>query len=171
MYIKQTPSSSLYRARLDMQTKDYVYSWIGSPYGPDSAGGMFKASYNINKKWNTELAYTFVEKGEKGDFIYTAHEETGYYDYYPSVKYTLQRDGKVPETVSEDELYDDAINMNVSGIKQYTHQIKLKSTYCINTHFEFSGQFVFTYIINNDHIKNNNDSGVELDLAVKYKIF
>ena len=59
--------------------------------------------------------------------------------------------------------------MNISGIKQLTHQLKLKSTYSINKHFDFSGQFIFTYIINNGHIKNNNDSGVELDLAVKYK--
>ena len=129
---------------------------------------MFKASYNINKKWNTEFAYTFVAKGQK-DHPEVDWEYQGYYDYYPSVKYTLQRDGKIPADKTEDELYEDALNMFPSGVKQYTHQIKLKSTYCINSNIEFAGQFIFNYIINNGHIKNNNDSGVELDLAVKYK--
>lgn len=170
MYLKQTPSSSLYRARLDMQTKEYVYSWIGSPYGPDAAGGMFKASYNINKKWNTEFAYTFVSKGEKWFPIVDKYKPTDeYYDYYPSVKYILKHDKQMPVEESDDELYEDALNMLPSGVIQYTHQIKLKSTYCINSNIEFAGQFIFNYIINNGHIKNNNDSGVELDLAVKYK--
>ena len=61
--------------------------------------------------------------------------------------------------------------MKLTGTKQITHQIKLKGTYLINTNFELCGQFVYSYIINNEHIKNNNDSGVELDLSLQYKIF
>lgn len=180
MYIKQTPSASLYRARLDMQTKDYVYSWIGSPYGPDSAGGMFSFEYDSNKKWKAGLDYTLVVKGQN-DFNLldlenpklTEKDSDGnqYYDYYPSIKYKLREKGKVNDGMTNDEIYKEAINMSISGTKQISNQIKLKGTYFINPHFELNGQFVYNYIINNKHEKNKKDSGVELDLSVTYKIF
>ena len=95
MYIKQTPSSSLYRVRRDMQTHQRVYSWIGSPYGPDCMGGELKFTYDRNKKWKAELGYSFIAKGEHDFSIFertVIDPESGaeYYDYYPSVKYKLQ---------------------------------------------------------------------------------
>ena len=172
MYIKQTPSASLYRARLDMQTKKYVYSWIGSPFGPDCAGGMFKAEYNA-QKWKLELDYLFVEKGENNKLLNKSWIDCDdeYYDYYPSVSYKLREKGIISDERTNDELYKEAINMNVSGIKEITNQITLKGTYFINELFELNGQIVYNYIINNGNIKNNNDSGVELDLSITYKIF
>ena len=174
LYVKQTPSASLYRTRLDMQTKKYVNSWIGSPYGPDCAGGIFKTEYNAGK-WKAELYYTFVTSGQNNFSLFskTIKTEDGqeYYDYYPSVRYKLREKGKTKDGVTNDELYDDAISMDVSGTKQISHEVRVKGTYFINNYFELNAQIVYNYVINNMNIKNKNDSGVELDLSVTYKIF
>ncbi len=178
MYIKQTPSASLYRVRQDMQSKKNVYSWIGSPYGPDCAGGMLKLEYDSNKKWKAGLNYTLVAKGEKnfGLFDKIVSDESGnysgkYYDYYPSVKFKLREKGIVNDGITNDELFDEAENMGISGTNQISNQIKLHGTYIINNLFELNGQFVYNYVVNNKNIKNTNESGVELDLSVTYNIF
>ena len=95
-----------------------------------------------------------------------------YYDYYPSIKYKLRQKKLVEnDGITNDDIYNEAINMKISGVNQITNQFKFKGTYFINNHFELNGQFVYNYIINSKHVKNNNESGVELDLSVTYKIF
>lgn len=181
MYIKQTPSASLYRVRKDMQTGSKVYSWIGSPYGPDCLGGIIKFTFDSNKKWNAQLSYSFVSQGmNSGNFdLFKKPNKYGYYEYYPSVLYQLiQESAKVtdPEekltdkTYTNDEISEIALNMKVSGRPQMTHQIKLKGTYKINDNFELSGQFAYNYIINFNH-ENKNKNGIELDCSFTYKIF
>lgn len=178
MYIKQTPSASLYRVRRDMQTGSKVYSWIGSPYGPDCLGGIIKFTFDSNKKWNAQLSYSFVSQGENTFKLFKANKY-GYYEYYPSVLYQLiQQTAKAtdPEdymtdsSLTNDEISEIALNMKVSGRPQMTHQIKVKGTYKINDSFELSGQFAYNYIINYDH-KNQNKNGIELDCSFTYKIF
>ena len=175
MYIKQTPSASLYRVRQDMQSKKYVYSWIGSPYGPDCAGGILKVEYDSNKNWKTGLDYTLVAKGvnDFGLFSKTIKDANGneYYDYYPSVKYKLRDKGIADDGTTNDKLYEEALNMKISGTNQISNQIKLYGTYNINNFVELNGQFVYKYVINNKNQKNTNESGVELALSVTYNIF
>lgn len=176
MYIKQTPSASLYRVRMDMQTHENVYSWIGSPYGPDCMGGELKLTYDRNTKWKVELGYAFIAKGEH-DFsifertVYNPDSDAEYYNYYPSVIYKLQEDEISDKEYTNDQLYDMAMDFGMSGVKQYNNIINLKASYEINEHFELTGQIQYNYIINNLHIENKNDAGLEVDLAVTYNIF
>ncbi len=173
MYIKQTPSASLYRKRQDMQSKKYIYSWIGSPYGPDCIGGELTFSYFHNDKWNINIGYTFIAKG-KNDFdifTHTADDNNGntYYDYYPSVIFKLQQQNISNSELTNDQLAEIAESMGISGTPTYTNQFLLKGTYFINPNFELNGQIVFNYTINSQHHRNNNKFGVEFDLAVTYK--
>lgn len=174
MYIKQTPSASLYRVRTDMQTKDDVYSWIGSPYGPDCFGAFLGINYDTNNKWKFNLEYSFVEKGANDFSLFdeTVEDDEGkkYYAYYPSVLFKLN---KIFNNIkyTDDELYEMAEQLSLSGIIQYTNQIKLNTTYCINDRLSISNQIVLDYIINNNHIKNKNDFGAEIDLSVSYIIY
>ena len=174
MYIKQTPSSSLYRVRTDMQTKDEVYSWMGSPYGPDCIGGNFHFIYDTQKKWTAEFDYLFVEKGEIDFTIFDkTFDDNGnkYYDYYPSVKFKLKKDHGAHTDISNDDLYKEAMNMKITGVPEYRNQISLKGKYKINNNFELNGQILFNYIINNNNIKNKTDFGTEAALSVTYNIF
>ena len=170
MYIKQTPSASLYRVRRDMQTGSSIYSWIGSPYGPDSAGGIIKFVYDANKKWKAELSYTVISKGQL-DFSIFKENEYGYYEYYPSVCYKLKEAGKTNTKLTNDDLYNIALDMELSGIPQISHQIKLNGSYLINESFELNGQLTYNYINNFKHIKNQPKQGLELAAALTYKIF
>lgn len=180
MYIKQVPSSSLYRFRTDMQTKQKVYSWIGTPFGPDCLAGEFSMEYKPENKWKLKLAYLFTAKGENDDPADLFRPVTGtdadgneaqYYDYYPSVKYKLQELGYVPVTESNDELYDDAMNMLPTGTLQMTHQVTLAGTYVIDGSWELNAQFAFDYILNSGHVTGKNETGVEAALSVKYNFF
>ncbi len=172
MYIKQTPSASLYRVRRDMQTGKDVYSWMGSPYGPDCLGGVVKVSFNSNEKWKTELSYTVVSKGENDFSLFSRMTgDSKYYEYYPSVCYKLKEQNESQTTLTNDDLYDIALNMKVSGTPQITHQIKLLGTYFINDNFELNGQFSYNYLINYMHNKNTLKNGIEIACSCTYKMF
>lgn len=184
MYIKQVPSSSLYRWRTDMQTKSRVYSWIGSPFGPDCIAGSLSVEYKPQNKWQLKLNYLFAAKGEKDDpaeLFHYAVDANGdpitdadgnvYYDYYPSVKFKLQDLGYVPVTESNDELYDDAMSMLPTGILQMTHQLALSGTYTFDSSWQLSGQMVLNYILNSEHVRGKNEMGAEFALSVKYNFF
>lgn len=169
MYIKQTPSASLYKFRIDMQTKERVYSWIGSPYGPDCIGGIFDIEYK-HPKFSAGLGYTLLVHGQNDYSIFESMTEDGkYYDYYPSVEYKLRKEGYTTDE-DEDALYQKAMSMKISGIQQITNSLSLKGSYIFNEQFELNGQILFDYIINSNHQKNNNDFGVEFDIAFTYKI-
>lgn len=56
--IKESPNWSLVSA------KDGAYEWIGSPLGPDSAGGTFCAEYERPGKFSVGLHYVFAARGE-----------------------------------------------------------------------------------------------------------
>ena len=179
MYMKQTPSSSLYRVRQDMQTKEQVYSWIGSPYGPDCMGGAVSIEYNSNKKWKAGLDYTFVAKGENdfSTFDQTTYDGK-YYNYYPSIEYRLKslaEDGVVDPNyntdITYDEIYDKTKRIWITGIGEFTNQIKLKGTYCINSSVEINGQIVYKYIVNFKHEKSVDAHGAEVSVAITYKPF
>lgn len=169
MYIKQTPSASLYKFRIDMQTKEKVYSWIGSPYGPDCIGGIFDIEYK-NPKFSAGLGYSLLVHGQNDISIFESMTDDGkYYDYYPSVEYKLRKEGYITDE-DEEALYQKAMSMKISGIQQITNSVTVKGSYLFNEKFEINGQIIFDYIMNSKHQKNNNDFGVEFDIAFTYKI-
>lgn len=168
MYMKQTPSASLYRYRVDMQTKQKVYSWIGTPFGPDCLAGQFRVQYSPNKNLNCEFDYVLSAKGNN-DFNTFNETFDGIYSYYPSVIWYLIKEKDYDMTY--DDLYAKAMNMMPTGIPVFTNQFGIQGTYTINNHIDISGKFVYSYVINNLHVKNNNASGVEISLSASYTLF
>ncbi len=169
MYIKQTPSASLYKFRIDMQTKGKVYSWIGSPYGPDCLGGIFNVEYS-HPDFKIGLGYIILAHGQNDLTIFDSMtDDKQYYDYYPSVEYKLRKEGYTTDE-DEDQLFKKAISLKLSGIKQITNSIAVNGSYYINEKFELNGRVLFNYILNSNHQKNNNVFGVEFDIAFTYKI-
>ncbi|MCQ2591510.1 MAG: hypothetical protein MJ188_01890 [Treponema sp.] len=175
LYIKQTPSSSLYRFRTDMQTKENVYSWIGSPFGPDCIAGIFRAVYSWDNKLTFEFNYTLAAKGEIDFNIFNNYVEkngTKYYNYYPSVIYKLKKDKLKDEiTVSDEELFDMAMSKKPSGVPVYSNSIKLRADYNFTKQICVTGQTVFVYEINSNHLLDNKQFGTEFGLSFSYKIY
>lgn len=168
MYMKQTPSASLYRYRVDMQTKQKVYSWVGSPFGPDCVAGQFRVQYNPVKKLKCEFDYVVSAKG-KNDFSTFNETYEGIYSYYPSVLWYLIKEKGYD--MSYDKLYDKAMNMLPTGVPVITNQFGVQCTYTLNNHIDMSGKIVYSYVVNNLHLKENNASGVEFSLAASYTLF
>ena len=171
LYLKFTPKASLYRVRDDNLSSDYIKSWIGSPYGPDSIGLQFMFGYEKVSKWKLNLGYLFTAKGENdfGMFEEYAESKNEKYDgiyssYYPTVAYKLG-------LVSHEEAYDDAMNMLPSGIIQFTNQIVLNGEYRFNKHIKTNGQFVYSLINNLHHEENKFGQGIEIAVSMTYNLF
>lgn len=170
MYIKQTPSASLYRMRVDMQTKKEVYSWIGSPYGPDCIGGFLSFEYK-HTNFKAGLDYNILVHGENDFNIFESKAPgTDVYDYYPSVEYKLRKDGHATDE-DEKQLYKKAMSLKPSGIQEITNSVSINGTYYLNNNFELSSRVLYKYITNFEHKKNNKKQGVEFDFAFTYKIY
>ena len=190
LYIKQTPSSSLVRIRKDMQTKGEIYSWIGTPFGPDCVAGQFELSYIPNKKWKTSVDYVVSAKGQDKEIFDSTltDPETGkvYYNYYPSVIWRLFNRNKYNNKLKsllgekynnsegeldEDALFEEVMRLFPNDNPIIKNEIALSAEYQFNEHLTFNEQTVFSYIINNEHINNKNDFGVQFSLALTYNLF
>lgn len=168
LYVKQTPDSSLYKARIDNLNNECnpIQSWIGSPYGPDSIGMQFRFAYEKFRKYSFEFDYILTLHGEIDFDIFTQMDEDGNYIYYPTVKYKF----KDKMGLSKNEIWDMANNMGLSGTIEQGHQFVLKGKYYFNEKISLSAQLVYGAFINCDNIKNNFQQGVEMALSFKYNI-
>lgn len=165
LYIKHTPDASLYRIRNDnLHPEDKIYSWIGSPFGPDCFAVQLGFGYENPIKWKCNLFYTFVIKGENDFSIFDNKTDDGqYFDYYPPVSYNT-------ESKTYDEALDDALNMWMHGIIEYRNQIKLNGEYILNNNFSFNGQIIYSFCFNALHQENRFEQGVEFAISLTYKI-
>lgn len=166
MYYKTGADWSLYRARFDnySSTSNPLCSWMGSPFGPDSAGFILKAGYNKDQKWSADLSYMYMAQGENSFnlFFKTVNiDGKTFWTYYPST----QINGSYVEDSSV------ARSMALSGIIQHNNRLTLNGHYTLNKHFSFDGQFIYEFIFNNNHTSGNFQQGVQLSFATEYKIF
>ena len=176
LYIKHTPIASLYREREDNLSPDIIKSWIGFPYGPDCIAGHISFGYEKPSKWNANLGYNLIVKGENDFAMFKEmskpqtdkrgkYEDTeDFYSYYPPTAFNLG-------TKTHEEAQEDALNMLPSGILQYTNQIILNGSYIINNHFKLNGQFIYSIIKNCGHQTDKSENGVELSLSITYNLF
>ena len=167
LYIKQNPESSLYRERGDNLIKDTIYSWVGSPFGPDSFGVKAGAAYELPEKWSASLGYFFLAKGENGFDIFSSEKnQKGLYTYYPIVKYKEADD----KDAIYDEAYSEARNMWLSGIPMYVNQISLEGEYYLNSKFSTSARTIYSFIFNAGHEKGRFVHGVEFAISLSYTL-
>ena len=172
LYVKQNPESSLYRERGDNLASDTIYSWVGSPFGPDTFGVKAGFGYELARKWSAELGYFFLAKGEKGFGLFDSNNKNkdGYYTYYPWVYYNLNKDGADDEAQYQ-KAYSDARNMWVSGTPMYVNQISAEGEYFVNQKLSAAMRTIYTLIFNAGHESGRFAHGVEFAISLSYTIF
>ena len=172
LYVKQNPESSLYRERGDNLASDTIYSWVGSPFGPDTFGVKAGFGYELPRKWSAEAGYFFLAKGENGFELFDSDNKNkdGFYTYYPWVKYNVAKDSPEADKVY-DEAYSDARNMWLSGTPMYVNQISLEGQYYVNQKLSAAARTIYTLISNAGHESGRFAHGVEFAISLSYTIF
>ena len=174
-YIKQSPSWSLHKERLDMNssTKLPVASWVGTPFGPDSISVQGKLQYISGDKWNASVDYIFVAHGEKSFGIFQEKDSDGWYKYYPAAKWLQKGSGLTAEEKKalSEKLRAEARNLLPSGIVSFTNTVTARGLYKVNRNFSFEGKVSYTFIFNHKNVKNAFAHGVELALSGSWSLF
>ena len=199
LYIKQAPEWSLYKTRKDMITWKYINSWIGSPLGPDTFAVNTSFGYEESEKWSLKLGYLMCLKGENGFDLFDENkykkehswiekDENGnpiekdkdgnpivhsgiVWDYYPYTQYVVAYDKDNKRNEECEIAVKKARNMWMSGTCEYKHQISLDGSYKFNKKLAISGQFIYSFIFNANHIPNNFEQGIQAALSFEYKVF
>ncbi len=179
LYVKQSDEWSLISERHNMQRNFYtpIYSWIGTPFGPDSLGGEFKIGYKKNNKWQVSLSYLFLAHGTNSFGMFSQKTKADYDDktseryddvevsaYYPSVLVNLG-------LITQEEAEAMARSHKLTGILQYTNQIGIDAEYKINKNCKLNTNLTYSFIFNNKNELNNFAQGFQGDLAFEYKLF
>lgn len=173
LYVKQSPDWSFLRARTEEISGEKVYSWMGSPFGPDCFAVMYQAEFQSVKNFTVSAGYMFKIKGENGTSLFVKStrqneygEDESVYLYYPYAQYMdATTDAGRKAAVKRSR------NMWMSGIKEYTNQFNITGQYMIKENMKVFFQTVFTFIFNNKNIQDNFDSGFEFGIGFEYKLF
>jgi hypothetical protein len=173
LYIKHDPDWSLFRARLDNLYNDGpICSWVGTPLGPDSIAAEAKFGYDSGKKWNVNLVYSLIVQGENSFNLFykdgTWKPNPDYYDeaedeytYYPVAGFDA---GKYTE---EEAIAIARNEITPTGTPQYNNSVAVNASYAVNDRITLSGKVVYTAVMNNDHVVDNFQQGVEVATSVK----
>lgn len=170
LYLKQGADWCLVSRRTDFEKNTDVplYSWIGTPFGPDAIGFQAKLKYEHKRKWGANLSYLFVAHGTNSfgmfDAYYTDVDGRKFSAYYPSV---LRHIG----VYDDDKAEDVARDKGLTGTIMYTNNITLNGYYAFNNHFKIEGQASCVFVFNNQNIGGNTDAGVELSVSLRYNLF
>lgn len=179
LYYKHTAEASLYREREDNMSSDMIKTWIGTPLGPDCLAFETGFGYEKLSKWKWNVSYMLTMKGENDFSLFDEKSKpsatctddakrgnpgTEYYSYYPVVAFRL-------DPSKYDECKEDAQDMWLHGIIQYTNQISAEAEYSFNEMLTASGRCTYTWIFNNNHISDVFEKGLELTFAIKYNVF
>ena len=168
LYIKQGADWSFYSRRYDMQNNGSVpiYSWIGSPFGPDCIGAAAKLEYSVPFKWSAALTYLFAAHGTNSFGIFNNTVTIGgktYYAYYPSVLHKLG-------LANDDKLLDMARTLSLTGVIQYTNRISIKGSYSITESLTAQAQADYSFIFNNKNEAGRFNYGLQCSLILQYHI-
>lgn len=178
LYVKQSPDWSLNRTRVDVQTKQNIETWLGSPFGPNSFAIQFYSEYNTQKRWNCGIGYLFKIQGKNPLKDIKKVEVPSYtdifgntysgevYDYYPSVEYKLAENDEQRIKAKNKGRY-----MWMQGIKEYSNIVYIKGNFDLTENISLNGKLAFSYIICNKNILNKNDFSFEVDFGCSYKLF
>lgn len=170
LYTKQGADWSLFSKRTDFQHESDIplYSWIGTPFGPDAIAMQAKFGYTVAQKWSADFLYTFVAHGSRsfGEFesFYTDKDGDKFSSYYPSV---LRHAGIFSDEESEDLAQDRFL----TGCVSYTNNFTLRGEYTLNSHLQFDASFSTIFVLNNKNKKGDTQVGVEGAFGVKYNLF
>ncbi len=165
MYFKGGEDWSMVKKRYD----DYsiywnpIYTWLGNPYGPDTVYFNAKTGFE-SKNWNVDIGYMFKAHGENSFNLFLKNAEVDgktIWAYYPNTK------------VYGEYLFDESIarNMGLSGNVEFSNSFIINGSYKINNKLSVDGQFVYTFVFNNNNVLGQFEQGIQVAAALKYCLF
>lgn len=174
LYIKESPNWSLvrtYAENLGDVTYPF-YQWIGSPYGPDTAGGKIKIKYEIPSKFSVELSYLFLARGEmSGDSIFRNwKDENGNYKW-GGVKTQTDTNGWCYPGSGGEALEEAKKKQSLtapSGICEYVNTITLTASYYFSPMFSVFTQPSFVYAENANHKEGSSAFSFEFAAGCRF---
>ncbi|MCQ2612039.1 MAG: hypothetical protein MJ183_00355 [Treponemataceae bacterium] len=181
MYMKQHPDWSFGVNRTtDFIFFDHCYdvwSWTGSPFGPDCLGAFAGIEYTDYDRLSLGASYSFVAHGENSASTLSdpSNKKTvtkgdgtteSIYVYYPQVAW------KWAETQEEkDAAIKRARDPNLTGTVEYTNRVQFDGSYRLNKSVSFTGRMSFSVAFNCGNKAGNTQFGVELGAGCKVKVF
>lgn len=137
MYILKRSGWSFYQLwseSIGPDTDDPIYSWIGSPYGPDCISGIFKTGYKSSGNWDLFFVYKIIALGDNGKNFFNSLSDDDD-DYYPDTK-------------------EEATIQSPSGNATYTNIFSIEGTYYFKTGVELKGSFAYKNVKNNEEVNH-----------------
>ncbi len=154
MYIMENKHVSLYHRRRDTiagkeRANDYIMSWIGNPYGPDTMGAFLQISLTELQKYRAKFGYRFLVKGENEEKFFDPNQETGKDIYYPpKYQYKPIVDAKTP-----------------SANPAYFHTISLEGSYRVIKQLELNAGLNWTIVSG-----KKNGHAVDIFSSITYTV-
>lgn len=175
LYIQSGAAWSLYSRQFYMyEGGKPISSWIGSPFGPDAAGGKARLRYSKPQKWQVELSYLFLAHGSNSFSLFRTKGKAkkgslagkdGEFDaYFPAAAWRLGY-------LTSEEARKLARDLNLTPTVSYTNEVALDGFYCINSKLKIHGHLLFQGIINNKNIVGNTQFGFEMATGLEWRVF
>lgn len=167
MYIKSKPGHSFYSHRQNAYYANYIDSWTGTSYGPNTFATQVIITFDKYSKFSVSLDYSFIMHGDTDFSIFEQTDENGYYTYFPWVRY--QASDKSDE--SYNECLDESRGHLLNGVIQYTNKFALRGEYKFSDRISLGGQILYSLIFNCNNLSGNTQHCVEFTLFSRLELF
>lgn len=180
MYIKGSPNWSLCRAyyeNVSPTRNTPIYEWLGTPWGPDTAGCELLVGYEIPGKWSVDFGYLFKACGEySGTKVFNKGLN---YDGKTSSVVDLNHWAYPDRKYNEDpSLDDDARRKDAKRRQKFTsphgtaelyNRFSIRGIYFINSSTSVVVQPSFVLVFNSGNIKDRTETGFEFAMGATHR--
>jgi hypothetical protein len=142
---------SFYKEYPEIDNVD-VKNWTGTPFGPDTVAGSFKAGFEARTNWALTFFFVFAAQGERSD-IYKFDND----DFIPDKGYSYS---PMPENYN--------VTRPPTGIPQFTYTASLRGEWKPLKWIRLTLQPGYRVIRNSNHTKGKNEQGFEIALSVQF---
>ena len=148
-----------------------VATWLGSPFGPDAAGGQFSASFEKAKKWKIDFSYLFLAHGTNSFSLFDKTYNIGgieYESFYPAAIYLQHQDDV---NFNCQELKSSARSYALTKEVSYTNSLSLEGQYYFLDNLSLTAGVTYTFVFNHKAKSGLFAHGGEFLLGAKYSLF
>ncbi len=131
-----------------------MYTWAGSPFGPDTVAAYFKMQYMVPEKWNIYSSYLLLGQGSNSDATRVGFNTF----YYPNSAADFDRAQWTSPHSTDTEAVKITNKMSIGGSYYFSQKILC------------SLQISFQHIQNNNFIYNNTDFGGEISFSTQINL-
>jgi len=122
--------------------------WTGTPYGPDSIVGAFKAGFRSDSGWYGGFSFVFAAQGELSDTSIFDTDTSVYNTYRPS-----------------HAVYD--VTVPPTGIPIFSYTISLRGEYYPYNWLSLFIQPGYRINVNAAHVEGSIQHGFEIALSIR----